>query len=128
MVSIPYGAMAGEMTLDKKERSSMTAWRMAFASLGILIGGALIPILAGERDRMNECPLGSAALAGTSFPIDRNQTAKALEFDRPTANSLDAVSDRDFALEFLASSSISTAEGTSAASLNLRRNSCRHPI
>lgn len=58
------------------------------------------------RDRMNECPLGSAALAGTSFPIDRKQTAKALEFDRPTANSLDAVSDRDFALEFLASSSI----------------------
>jgi argininosuccinate lyase len=58
------------------------------------------------RDRMNECPLGSAALAGTSFPIDRNQTAKALEFDRPTANSLDAVSDRDFALEFLASASI----------------------
>ena len=58
------------------------------------------------RDRMNECPLGSAALAGTSFPIDRNQTAKALEFDQPTANSLDAVSDRDFALEFLASSSI----------------------
>ena len=48
MVSIPYGAMAGEMTLDKKERSSMTGWRMAFASLGILIGGALIPILAGD--------------------------------------------------------------------------------
>ena len=48
MVSIPYGAMAGEMTLDKKERSSMTAWRMAFASLGILVGGALIPILAGD--------------------------------------------------------------------------------
>ena len=48
MVSIPYGAMTGEMTLDKKERSSMTAWRMAFASLGILVGGALIPILAGD--------------------------------------------------------------------------------
>ena len=48
MVSIPYGAMAGEMTLDKKERSSMTAWRMAFASLGILVGGALLPILAGD--------------------------------------------------------------------------------
>ena len=48
MVSIPYGAMAGEMTLDRKERSSMTAWRMAFASLGILVGGALIPILAGD--------------------------------------------------------------------------------
>ena len=58
------------------------------------------------RNRMNECPLGSAALAGTSFPIDRDHTAKALEFERPTANSLDAVSDRDFALEFLTSSSI----------------------
>ena len=58
------------------------------------------------RNRMNECPLGSAALAGTSFPIDRNHTARALKFERPTANSLDAVSDRDFALEFLTSSSI----------------------
>ena len=58
------------------------------------------------RNRMNECPLGSAALAGTSFPIDRDHTARALEFERPTANSLDAVSDRDFALEFLTSSSI----------------------
>ena len=48
------------------------------------------------RKRMNECPLGSAALAGTSFPIDREMTAAALGFDRPTANSLDAVSDRDF--------------------------------
>jgi argininosuccinate lyase len=55
---------------------------------------------------MNECPLGAAALAGTSFPIDRFATAKALGFDRPTANSLDSVSDRDFALEFLAASSI----------------------
>jgi argininosuccinate lyase len=58
------------------------------------------------RKRMNECPLGAAALAGTSFPIDRYATAKALGFDRPTANSLDSVSDRDFALEFLATSSI----------------------
>ena len=58
------------------------------------------------RNRMNECPLGSAALAGTSFPIDRDHTARALKFERPTANSLDAVSDRDFALEFLTSSSI----------------------
>ena len=58
------------------------------------------------RARMNECPLGSAALAGTSFPIDRHMTAKALGFDRPTANSLDAVADRDFALEFLTSASI----------------------
>jgi len=53
------------------------------------------------RRRLNESPLGAAALAGTSFPIDREMTAKALGFDRPAANSLDAVSDRDFALEFL---------------------------
>ncbi len=58
--------------------------------------------LRDARARLNECPLGSAALAGTSFPIDRDMTARALGFDRPTANSLDAVSDRDFALEFLA--------------------------
>ena len=58
------------------------------------------------RARMNECPLGAAALAGTSFPIDRHATAAALGFDRPMANSLDAVSDRDFALEFLSCASI----------------------
>ncbi len=58
------------------------------------------------RARMNECPLGAAALAGTSFPIDRHMTAAALGFDRPTANSLDSVSDRDFALEFLGAASI----------------------
>ena len=58
------------------------------------------------RKRMNECPLGAAALAGTSFPIDREMTAEALGFDRPCANSLDAVSDRDFALEFLSAASI----------------------
>ena len=59
------------------------------------------------RARMNESPLGAAALAGTSFPIDRQMTAEALGFDRPAANSLDAVSDRDFALEFLNCASIS---------------------
>ncbi len=59
------------------------------------------------RARMNESPLGAAALAGTSFPIDRHMTAEALGFDRPSANSLDAVSDRDFALEFLSVASIS---------------------
>lgn len=58
------------------------------------------------RVRLNESPLGSAALAGTSFPIDRKATAAALGFDRPTRNSLDAVSDRDFALEFLSAAAI----------------------
>jgi argininosuccinate lyase len=57
--------------------------------------------LTDARARLNECPLGSAALAGTGFPIDRHATASALGFDAPTANSLDAVSDRDFALDYL---------------------------
>jgi argininosuccinate lyase len=63
--------------------------------------------LADARRRLNECPLGAAALAGTSFPIDRDMTAQTLGFDRPTANSLDSVSDRDFALEYLATAAIS---------------------
>ncbi|MGH7109913.1 MAG: argininosuccinate lyase [Stellaceae bacterium] len=58
------------------------------------------------RRRLNECPLGAAALAGTAFPIDRAMTAAALGFDRPMVNSLDAVSDRDFALEFLAAAAL----------------------
>ena len=61
---------------------------------------------ADARARMNESPLGAAALAGTSFPIDRHMTAEALGFDRPMANSLDAVSARDFALEFLSAAAI----------------------
>lgn len=62
--------------------------------------------LRDARVRMNESPLGAAALAGTSFPIDREMTAKALRFARPMRNSLDAVSDRDFALEFLGACAI----------------------
>ena len=58
--------------------------------------------LSDARERMNESPLGSAALAGTGFPIDRHAAADALGFERPTANSLDGVSDRDFALDYLA--------------------------
>ena len=62
--------------------------------------------LRDARLRLNECPLGAAALAGTGFPIDRAMTAKELGFDRPTANSIDSVSDRDFALEFLSAAAI----------------------
>lgn len=60
------------------------------------------------RQRMNECPLGAAALAGTSFPINRDHTAQSLSFDRPMANSIDAVSDRDFALEYLSAAAITS--------------------
>ena len=65
--------------------------------------------LADCRRRLNESPLGAAALAGTAFPIDRDMTSAALGFDRPAANSLDAVSDRDFAVEFLAAAALAGA-------------------
>ena len=61
---------------------------------------------ADARARLNESPLGAAALAGTGFPTDRQMTAELLGFDRPMANAMDAVSDRDFALEFLSSAAI----------------------
>ena len=71
--------------------------------------------LADARRRLNESPLGAAALAGTSFPIDREKTAKALRFERPTRNSLDSVSDRDFVLETLAAASITATHLTRLA-------------
>src|SRR5205085_7916413 len=58
------------------------------------------------RKRSNQCPLGAAALAGTAFPIDRNSTAKALGFDAPMGNSIDAVSDRDFVIETLSAAAL----------------------
>ena len=67
---------------------------------------ATVRRLRDARARLNESPLGAAALAGTSFPIDRAMTAKALGFDRPTANSLDSVADRDFVLETLSAAAI----------------------
>ena len=66
---------------------------------------------ADARARLNESPLGAAALAGTGFPTDRQMTAELLGFDRPMANAMDAVSDRDFALEFLSSAAIDVADG-----------------
>ena len=74
---------------------------------------AYVEMLGRDRDRVvtarkraNECPLGAAALAGTPYPIDRMMTAKALGFERPTANSLDSVSDRDFVLDYAGTASI----------------------
>ncbi|HEY7901517.1 MAG TPA: argininosuccinate lyase [Caulobacteraceae bacterium] len=70
---------------------------------------------ADARARLNECPLGAAALAGTAFPIDREMTAKALDFERPTANSLDSVAARDFAQEVLAAVAISATHASRLA-------------
>src|SRR5450432_2067850 len=77
---------------------------LAYVEMAARDGGRF----ADARKRLNESPLGAAALAGTSFPIDRDATAKALRFDRPMANSLDAVSDRDFVLETLSAAAIAS--------------------
>ena len=94
--------MPGYTHLQKAQPVSFAHHLLAYAEMLRRDCGRL----ADAAARMNECPLGSGALAGTGFPIDRSQTAAALGFDRPTRNSLDSVSDRDFALEFLAAAAV----------------------
>jgi argininosuccinate lyase len=96
---------------DEHEETAMPGFTHLQAAQPVTLGHHLMAYyemlrrdrsrFADARTRLNECPLGAAALAGTSFPIDREATALALGFDRPTANSLDTVSDRDFALDYL---------------------------
>jgi argininosuccinate lyase len=120
ITAIDGGLAALQLALAKKAREHAAAVMPGFTHLQtaqpITFGHhllAYVEMLARDRGRfadtakrLSECPLGAAALAGTSFPIDREMTAEALGFKAPAANSLDAVSDRDFALEALAASSI----------------------
>ena len=94
--------MPGFTHLQTAQPVTFGHYALAFVEMAARDRGRLVD----ARKRLNECPLGAAALAGTSFPIDRAMTAAELGFDRPQANSLDAVSDRDFALETLAAASI----------------------
>lgn len=95
--------MPGFTHLQSAQPVTLGHHLMAYTEMFGRDRGRIINLL----ERMDECPLGAAALAGTSFPIERELTAKLLGFSRPTANSLDSVSDRDFALEFLSAASIS---------------------
>jgi argininosuccinate lyase len=120
--AIKLHALLGELTeafLDKAEVHAgdiMPGFTHLQSAQPVTFGHhcmAYVEMFARDRgrfadaiERMDECPLGAAALAGTGFPIDRDNTAKALGFREPTRNSLDSVADRDFALEFLAASSI----------------------
>ncbi|HZE89114.1 MAG TPA: argininosuccinate lyase [Verrucomicrobiae bacterium] len=94
--------MPGYTHLKQAEPVTFGHWCLAYVEM--LLRDA--DRLRAARDRGDECPLGSAALAGTPLPIDRNRLAKSLGFARPSANSIDAVSDRDTALDFLAAASI----------------------
>ena len=94
--------MPGYTHLQRAQPISFAQHLMAYASML----ARDVTRLEDCKKRMNECPLGSGALAGTTYPIDRWQTAKALGFDAPMSNSLDGVSDRDYALEFLSALSV----------------------
>ena len=94
--------MPGYTHLQRAQPISFAQHLMAYASMF----RRDVTRLEDCRDRLNECPLGSGALAGTTYPIDRWETAKALGFDTPMSNSLDGVSDRDYALELLSALSI----------------------
>jgi len=95
-------AMPSYTHLQRAEPVLVAHWLLSYAEMLMRDMGRL----ADCRERLNECPLGSAAIAGTILPLDREAMAKALAFDRPTANSMDATSDRDFAIEFVQSLSL----------------------
>jgi argininosuccinate lyase len=95
-------AMPAYTHLQKAEPVLVAHWLMAYVEMFLRDAARL----ADCRERLNVCPLGSGAVAGATLPLDREAMAKALEFDGPTANSIDATSDRDFALEFVNALSI----------------------
>ena len=94
--------MPGYTHLQRAQPISFAQHLMAYANMF----SRDVTRLEDCAKRLNECPLGSGALAGTTYPIDRRQTARALEFDAPMSNSLDGVSDRDYALELMSALSI----------------------